>query len=390
VPVLIEVVAEGYRPERVVVAANPDPAEQVVKVALRPAPVWSATIANTPRWLTTERLDAQHLLVRCPETIVVVRSADGVQLGGLDRAGLPVPVPPAAAPASWTDFCERLGDRAIVASTDGVAALITLTPGRPPVYASLLHRGAAPVLAYGEKDMVFHAGKRMAVVIESTPQGLRAVARTADKDLWTRAGMKGFRAPVLWFSDDRALVMDDQALVMLDELDGREMAVVALPSSRIGAPLPLGRSGVIAVPTSTGVVLVQVVGGAQPALTLLSDPLLVEPGTARLAGDGEQFVAIRPDKMVHQLAWQSDHLVRRWAVSLPAEAGVPAFVTLAAEQVLVADDQGTVFVLGRSDGQVLRAILHGAPLAAAPLLVDGRVVVADREGRVSSYRLTPR
>ena len=157
-----------------------------------------------------------------------------------------------------------------------------------------------------------------------------------------------------------------------------------------GAPLPLGRSGVVAVPTGTGVSLVQVVSGAQPALTLLSDPLLGELGVARLAGDSEQVVGIRPDKKVQLLAWQADHLVRRWAVSLPTEAGMPAFATIAAEQVLIADDQGSVFVLGRSDGQVLRCILHGAPLTAAPLLVDGRVVVADREGRVSAYRLTPR
>ena len=390
VPVLIEVVAEGYRTERVVVAANPDAAEQVVRVALRPAPVWSVMIANAPRWLATERLDDQHLLVRCPETIVVVRSEDGVQLGGIDRAALPVSVPPAAAPASWTDFCERLGERAVVASTDGVAAQIALTPGRPPTYASLLHRGAAPVLAYSEKDMVFHAGKRMAVVVESSPQGLRAVARTADKDLWTRAGMKGFRAPLLWFIDDHVLLMDDHALIMLDELDGRELAVAALSGVRSGVPAVLGRNGVIAVPTSTGVVLVHVVGGAQPALTLLPDPLLGELGIASLASDGEQLVAIRPDKKVHLLAWQGERLARRWVGVLPPDAGVPTHCTLAAEQVLVADDQGSLFVLGRSDGQVLRRILHGTPLAAAPLVVDGKVLFADREGRVSAYRLTPR
>ena len=258
------------------------------------------------------------------------------------------------------------------------------------MYVSLLHRGSAPVLAYSEKDMVFHAGKRMAVVVESTPQGLRAVARTADKDLWTRAGMKGFRAPLLWFIDDHVLLMDDHALIMLDELDGRELAVAALSGVRSGAPAVLGRNGVIAVPTSAGVVLVQVVGGTQPALTLLPDPLLGELGIPRLASDGEQLLAIRPDKKVQLLAWQGDRLARRWVVSLPADAGVPAHCTLAAEQVLVADDQGSVFVLARSDGQVLRRILHGTPLAAAPLVVDGKVLFADREGRVSAYRLTPR
>jgi hypothetical protein len=201
--------------------------------------------------------------------------------------------------------------------------------------------------------------------------------------------MKGFRAPVLWFSDDRTMMMDDHALVMLDELDGREVAVAALPGVRIGAPLSLGRA-VAVIPTGNGVAMVQMVGGAQPSLSVLSDPLLTEIGVARLAGDGEQFVAVRADRKVLLVAWQGDRLVRRWAAALPPDAGVPAQATLSAEQVLIADDQGAVFVLGRSDGQVIRRIQHGAPLTAAPIMADGRVVIADREGRVSAYRLTSR
>jgi hypothetical protein len=202
--------------------------------------------------------------------------------------------------------------------------------------------------------------------------------------------MKGFRAPVLWFSDDHVLLMDDLALVMLDELDGHEIATAALPGPRSGAPVALGRGGVIAVPTSVGVALLQVTGGAQPALIPLSDLLLGELGAARLAGDGEHVAAFGPDRRVQLVAWQGERLVRRWAAALPADAGLPVHATLGTEQVLVADDLGSVFVFGRADGQPLRRILHGTPLAAPPLLIDGRVVVADREGRISAYRLTPR
>jgi hypothetical protein len=55
--------------------------------------------------------------------------------------------------------------------------------------------------------------------------------------------------------------------------------------------------------------------------------------------------------------------------------------------VVVADDAGVVTIINDQDGKIIRRVAHDAPLIDAPRIVQGRLLVADRAGKISAYFL---
>jgi hypothetical protein len=62
---------------------------------------------------------------------------------------------------------------------------------------------------------------------------------------------------------------------------------------------------------------------------------------------------------------------------------------LSADHALVADDRGAVTLFARSTGTRTQRIAHNVALTDALAVMDGLLVVADREGRIAAYRIAP-
>jgi hypothetical protein len=386
--VIIDIAAPGYRSERIQVPADPDPAERVIRVELHPGIAWRAQLGPSPRWMRAAAVSPEIILVRTPERLFLVRSATGEIVTALGRGQLPVPPSPTADSALWTDALDPRGETMVVGTTDGLAMELGIaTQGL--VQGTLLHRGSSPVLAFRDKDLTFQA-KRGSYIVTAVEQGLRLTARTPDRDLWSVGGLIGFQRPHLWFEEDRVLLLDDRQLQAFDEVDGRVVARRPLPGARTGEPLRLPDSHLLLIPTAENAVLLKVVvAGDGAGITEVDDAALTEAGGRMLAQQGSAILALRDDKSLRLLNWQGGRFAKQWMATLPADAGAPTWLALTPEAALVGDAHGTVHMLSRSDGSLLRRLIHRSPLLCPPLLVGGRVLIGDREGNLSAYHLPP-
>jgi serine/threonine protein kinase len=385
-PVVVEVSAPGYRTERLVVAPDPDPAEKLVRVQLRPGEAWRAQVARSPRWLGLTPLPGTPFaLVRTPEHLALVRLSSGELRSPITRSQAAVPA--GAEGAFWTDCLDPRAGGFTVGTTDGLALELLMDDGSIRLGA-LIHRTGSPLLASIDKELTFQA-KRAVYAISSVEQGLVLSAHTPDKDLWQLRGLAGFQRPVLWAQDDRILVLDDRQLQVLDEADGHVVAQRALPGARTGVPLRVPDSQLLVVPTTAGAVLMRVVPAGTGAIGEVDDKVLNDSRARLLAQDGATFLAVAQDRSVSLLAWNGSAFAKTWGATLPTDAGAPAWVTLTPDLALIGDDRGMVIVLSRKDGTLQRRLMHPAALLSAPILADGRIVVADREGNLVAYHLPP-
>jgi serine/threonine protein kinase len=385
-PVTLEISAAGYRTERLTVAADPDPAEKLVQVRLRPGEAWRAQVARTPRWLALNPLPGTPFaLVRTADHLALVRLQTGELRSPITRSQAVVPT--GSDGAYWTDCLDPRAGGFTVGTTDGLAIELLIDDNAIRLGA-LIHRTPAPLLACIDKDLTFQA-KRAVFAITAVEQGMALSAHTSDKDLWVARGMGGFQRPWLWAQDDRILVLDYRQLQAFDEADGHVVAQRALPGARTGAALRLPGSQVLAIPTAAGTVLLRTAVAGEGTIKEVDDKVLSESRARYLAQDGNAVLAAAQDRSVCLLSWNGTAFARTWNANLPADSGVPTWLTLTPELALVGDDRGAVFLLARQDGTLQRRLVHAAPLLGSPLMADGRIVVADRDGNLVAYHLPP-
>jgi hypothetical protein len=360
-------------------------------VILHPAVVWRQQLPGNPPWLRIQAADARTVLARAPGGLALLRLADGSVQGSFTREQLPIPA--GAASARWTGLWEISPERIIAGTTDGLAVSLAPLAGSGGVASftavETLYRGQGPVVAFAERELTFQPGRRAAYAVEAIGQGLQLVARTKDKDLWTQPGLRGFRDPQLWFHDDKVLVMDDRQLLVIDEADGRQLAALPLSGSRTGVPALLAKGEVMAIPTSAGIDLLRLPRQGDGEIAAFHDPALAEPIAVQLAADADRLLVARGDRGLRLLAWQGGRFERIWETAMPADGGAVATVALAGEHALIADELGTVFVLGREDGALQRRLANGSPLLCPPFELGGMVITGDRDGRVTAYAMPP-
>ncbi len=385
-PVTLEISAAGYRTERVVVAADPDPAEKLVRVRLHPGEAWRAQAARTPRWMSLVPLSGTPFaLVRTPEHLALVRLTTGELRSPITRSQAGVPV--GSDGAFWTDCLDPRMGGFTVGTTDGLA-LELLVDEAAIRLGALVHRTSSPVLACIDKDLTFQA-KRAVYVITAVDQGLALSAHTPDKDLWIVRGLAGFQRPALWAQDDRILALDDRQIQAFDEADGHVVAQRALPGVRTGAPLRIPGSALLAVPTAAGPVLLRVVAAGAGMINEVEDKVLSDSRARLLAQDGASVLGVAQDRSVSLMTWNGSSFTKTWSATVPSDGGVPMWVALAPDLALIADDRGTVYLLSRQDGTLQRRVVHPVPLLSFPVFADGRIVVADRDGNLVAYHLPP-
>ncbi len=381
--VRVEVSAPGYRSEVLVVPANTGAGEISYPLALHPGIAWQHALPGSPTWERLELLPDGSLLACGAAALQHLSAEDGGALATLAREQLPVEVPPGLE-GHWTDCFDLGAGHVIAGTTDGVAVRLSvpdLSDG------AIVHRGRNPVLAYRERELVLQPGRIVSYLIESTPQGPALSVRTADKDLWTRPGLKGFRAPTLWFRDGAVALVDDQALTVLDELTGQVAATLPVGGPLTAAPLLLGDGAAVLVPTATGVQLLVLPTAAGAPIASPTDPALAESAGAAIAVQGDHVLIARADRSARLLHWNGDHLEQVWSSTLPEGLGARVVVRLCAEQAVVADEAGEVALLARGDGGVQRRIAHGSTPLCAPVVAGRVLVIADRDGRLTGYAL---
>lgn len=385
-PVILEVSAAGYRTERVVVAPDPDEAEKLVRIRLRPGEAWQAQVARTPRWLSLNPLaGTPFALVRTPEHLALVRLSSGELRSPITRSQAAVPA--GGAGAFWTDCLDSRVGGFTVGTTDGLALELLVEDGAIRLGA-LIHRTTAPILACIDKDLTFQA-KRAVYAVSAVEQGLVLSAHTPDKDLWILRGLAGFQRPMLWAQDDRILVLDDRQIQALDEADGRAISQRALPGVRTGPGLRIPGSPLMAIPTNAGPALMRLTVAGEGKIGESEDKALSESRARLLTQDGVTFLAVAQDRSVSLLTWSGTAFTRTWGATIPMDAGAPAYVTLTPDLAVISDDRGTVFLLARNDGALQRRLAHPVPLLSAPVVTGDRLVLADREGNLVAYHLPP-
>jgi serine/threonine protein kinase len=364
--VQLEVQAPGYVSRRLTIPAGGDAAELVVDVNLSPGPVWRVAAPNErPTWIRLHAAGSAAVLLT-PSAASVIDPANGV-VRALTLPGTKL--------VSWW---QPVDGAWAFATSDGEQRQLLPTLDRAVPVRRL---GGAP-LALLEIELVYRSGGRLAVSVEDAPGDRILVARDGVREVWRLAGLAGACDPQLRRADDKLVVIDDLTVRVVEE-DGTESARLPLAAARTGpwAELPGNR---IVIATSTGVQMVQYgKGGAK----LVPHPWLNEAGPAVPASLGDTMLLARQRDQVADLAtWEGDRIRPRWRGKL---SGRPVQASLSLDYAAIVDEAGTVVVLRMSDGSLARRIVHGAPPAAAPLLLPGVLVVVDQTGAVAGYRLPP-
>ena len=385
VPVQIELSAPGYRTEKLLIPAKTDTAVLVVPVDMVPGIAWQSEVSKSPRWMRLRALpEAETVgLVRTPERISLINFQNGQLSAPVTREQIKVPIQPTAEQAVWTDAWDANGKFWSAGTTDGVAIALSISP-QVVMVKELLHRGANPVLAFRTKEITFQAGTQATFTVSTSDKGMLLQVRTNEKDLWTSTALSGFQRPALWFIDDRLATVDDNNLQLFDEAEGRVIAKQPLPGLRSGPIETMPQTQVILVPTVQGAALYRV----QPqSINLLNDQALDEAGGRLVSRQGNLVVCVKGERDVTLLNWTDTQFKKQWQITLPEAAQKVIAVACQAGVIVVADNQGSVYLLAQADGSTIRRIVHRSLLQEAPLIIRGQLIVADRDGRVTSYHL---
>ena len=371
-PVTVEVVGAGYRTSLETLEAGPGPG--VVKVLLRPQPMWAIPGPEPRAGATLLPVGLDAVLVDRRSGLWRVDLAEGRVQARLERTpGIPTSLAGLLVPAP--------AGRWLAGVDDG--SFVQLSPDL--VMEQILHRSRSAVIGWAEGELTYRPGRRIRLTIEdATPRIL--VAWDGTREWWRypdpkRAALVTTVPPLLVHREDQVFVIDDAAVHVIDE-DGAAARVFGLGSRRTG-PVVIRRaangSEDFLVPTGNGIQHL-VPGGRALPLRKVTEPVLGTVVTSRLAMAGSVVIAGTDNGLV---AADPGASTARWRAPLSAE--ITWGPTADATTAVVADANGLMTLLRVADGAIQRRIVHGAPLAAAPLLVNGAVVVLDRTGTLTAY-----
>jgi hypothetical protein len=138
------------------------------------------------------------------------------------------------------------------------------------------------------------------------------------------------------------------------------------------------------IPTIQGAGLYQIQANA---IIPREDAALAEAGGRLLHLHQRAVACVQGDRNVSLLEWRDNHFEKQWQILLPTESHKATWIACHDQAISVADDQGSIHLLSRKDGSTIRQINHRTLLHTAPLLINGRLIVADRDGKLTAYYL---
>jgi outer membrane assembly lipoprotein YfgL len=311
------------------------------------------------------------------------------------------------------------GDVVVVASSEGTVKALQASSG-----AQLWRAAAGSGISAG----VGFDGQRAAVVTQQN----ELVVIEQGKEIWrAQLSAQGFTAPLV--AGGRVFVLAaDRSLSAYDGATGRRLWVQASRSAdslvlrqagvllAVGDTLVAGVSGrLVGFNPSNGSIrweaavasargtnelerLVDLIGPAsrvgdvvctrayQSALgcvNALRGNVLwskASNGFVGVHGDERQVYGVEGDGTL--VAWQRTNGERAWSSELLKYRRLSAPLAIG-RSVAVGDDSGQVHLLSREDGAVLnRLSTDGSPIAAAPVLANGTLVVVTRNGGVFGFK----
>ncbi len=366
----VEIGAPGMAVVKTVFPATTEAGEAVQNVALPIAPLWAAS--GTRGWAGLHTLAGNQVAIQRGDGVIVRALADGREVVRLNEPLQPF----------WR---EHDGGVQLVAEGGDAHdiyevrrhALPNLTQG------GFTYRSRFPVLAMHEHACTYRAGVRLRLVVEGIPGEVRLRVFEGETQRWQYAGLACAHPPILFSHEDRVGVIDDNRLVLLDE-DGHKPAAVVFSTKRTGPAWRLDAAGGWLVPTLSGVELVRL-GARTGQATQLRDAVLAGAGPAHVAVRQDLAVLARSDRRIECTVWHDGAFEPRWHAEIPLPPTLAP--GLSADHVAIADDTGRVTVLSLANGSLVRRIAHGNRLAAVPLVLADRIVVADMTGGVAAYPL---
>lgn len=383
ISVVCTVTAPGFRSERLTIAADQQDLTPV-KVALHPGIAWVRQLAPSMPQVGLGLLDAKTLVVASPEALACLRLDDGEITARMERKELAVPFQAEAGPPQWATWMQMAGDRLVVGTADGAVIRLKASTLSQPQQILI---GRLPIVAWLEKDLTLKSGQRVMTLIETNGSEPVLRAMSGTKTLWRHPFSPGRQEPVLWASDDRLVAMHDHGLVVRDELDGRELARAEFSGARTSPPAILEQGQVAVVATTNGLGLMRIATNQEPLV--VRECFSGESSACRMAAAGNHLLVARADRSLHLFAWNGKNLTRAWphAITLPGDSGDTEILAVTPDYAVVIDNGGVMYLYGRSDGRLERRIAHGATLVAPPVQCGGRLLVADKEGRLTMYHL---
>ena len=391
-----DISADGFTSLRQVIPGSTATAERLQTVLLKPAPVWSVTYAMPSvtatfvQWVQVHAL-AGGMLVQHRDGIMVLRPNDGAVLARLERET-------ANSPTFSRLWFPLTGSKMLLAQDNGVVQLVAAATLVPEMS---VHRGLGETLAWADLDLALQNGRHIHAAIERVPAAATAgggaapatvslVAQDGEKQYWRYAKLRSVnQLPQLISHDDRLYVFDDAALHLLEQ-DGTVVRVFALPAERIGAvvelpKLPQNHRDLL-VPTVNGTLRLQL-GTHQDPVRLLADPVFAQAGPAQVTVLDDTVLFANDRAALLARFAPSGAVLWRQERTRPLGA-LPA---MSATHVAIVDDVGTISIYARASGKLVQRVVHGTPLAGAPVFVDlatGQgLMVCDRAGLSVAYRI---
>ncbi len=368
----LTVSADGFRKASLTVPPDATPGERVYTLTMTDAPSWTVPV-DLGEWAQVGT-HGDSFIVIAAHAVLLGNPADGATLAKLEGSALPEAPKPGS---SWLPSRDMDSDTLWLASDDGLGVAVHATP-RAFGAARVVHRGAPPALAFGERELLFHVGKRACFAVEKTENAFALTARSDDQQMWSFA-LTGKLDPWLMVEDEAVTVIDDGSLCMLDQ-EGQLLQSLPLAAIRIGAVSVIAGGACLVVPTSSGTrVLHKVKGRYQelPAASLSDKQLL-------LASQGSSLL-VATGGALELTKWNGNGFAPAWSAALAKGRGATD-VSINGAWVACCDDASMVSVFDLATGKLLRSLqLPEAPIAA-PLVLSGMVVVADGKS-LSGYAL---
>jgi serine/threonine-protein kinase len=370
---VVDIAAAGYAPTRVTVPMDARLEERAVEVRLVLAPTWTRALGPSAGGWAVLRPAADGVYVQRAEASALLRGTDGEVLATLEPTA-------GHQGASYTSLWLEDHGRLIIGMDDGQVRAVD---PRTLQVVQVLGRGKVPVLAWMEIPLTYRSGERGRYLIEDAHSGRRIVATVGGQEWWSYQGISSAKlAPWLAHVGDHVVVLDDASAQFLEE-DGSSVAQLSdLAGERIAPVIQLpGDSGVL-VPTAVGVQWLRL-NAHEPLLQPVSDQLLATAGPALATASAEVVALARADRGLDLAVVDGSTLSLRWHVELASPAMVAPGIGDGV--VVAADAAGHLSIHSLDDGALLKRIPHTAPLAAAPLVRGGQIVVVDVKGTVAAY-----
>lgn len=379
-PVLIEISAPGYLSERRTVPAGAG--EAIVVVAMQPGLRWTSEIKPGKKWWRLESINGFVMAVG-PLAVTRIDHVNGTIGQVFDRRS--IPVAPSLPNPDWT-FYDLDGEQPLLATSDGIVARVQLSEKGQWEYREIVRKGSTAVLAWLERELTFQPGRKVQVMIDVSQRGAALTVADGPTEMWRVSNLEvKLSRPFVSSLGDRILMVDDANLRVFEE-DGAQAHSYSFIGNRTAPVTTMNDGRVLVVPTTEGVNLIHV-GGQPHYVRAIKNPPLDSAGSLAVgvANDG----LVTGDALGQVRAYKCvDGVVSPlWQTAVPELRKASGPISVAAETVIVVDDQHVIHVFERSTGAIIRSYNHPTSIVVPPLAVGDQLIVLDVLGILTSYQL---